>query len=82
MVEISQFLNGNWNKVYSENITLSALQQDNHFDFLVPSGKLVLTPVIPRPATGFRFGSIGLIPCDTDHLVRGYVYTKIGDTDR
>jgi hypothetical protein len=79
MVEISQFVNGIWNKVYSENISLAAVEQDNHFDFLVPGSQLVLSPICPRPDVGLRFGSIGLIPCDTEHLVKGYASTKVGE---
>jgi len=79
MVEISQFFEGNWNKVYNENIGLPVLRQYTHFDFLIPINKLVGSPVCTAPKTGFRFGTIGLIPCDEAHIVKGYVSSQTGD---
>ena len=79
MVEISQFFEGNWNKVYEEHISLPALRQYTHFDFLIPIDKLVGSPVCTTPKIGFLFGAIGLIPCDDAHIVKGYVSSQTGD---
>ena len=79
MVEISQFVNGVWSPVYSRNIGMDELPPDGHFDFLVPGDKIIPKPIVAAPATGFRFGTVGLIPCDAAHFEKGYVSTQASD---
>lgn len=79
IVEISQFINGAWNQVYSKKITLAEVEKSNHFDFLIPGNDLVLKPVVTAPADRFRFETLGLIPCDDNHFIKGYVYSNAQD---
>lgn len=76
------FINGVWTKIYTApmlaldwNIGL-----DYHRDYRIPAD--IATGAVDtgvKPATGFRFKTIGLIPIDTTRIVDGYIHSQTGD---
>lgn len=75
-VRISQFFNGAWNEIFRGPVDWNIIPRF-HRDFLVPVS--CQTQVPAAPATGFLFSSIGLIPVDKNHLIKGYAFTDMND---
>ncbi|MBZ5520973.1 MAG: hypothetical protein LAP21_01810 [Acidobacteriia bacterium] len=77
LVKISQFSGGIWSEVYRGPVDWN-IATNFHRDFLVPACNLRPAPGV-RPTTGFALTSLGLIPCDAAHLVKGYATTDSED---
>ncbi|HYM77192.1 MAG TPA: hypothetical protein VE377_14560 [Candidatus Dormibacteraeota bacterium] len=76
-ISISQYVNGTWNEVYKVAVPWSQIPQNGEMDFLVPAAK-----IMPQPLVGVLPSSIGLLPCDKNHLVKGYAFSQPGDPAR
>jgi len=76
------FINGVWTRIYiAPMLDLDwNIGHDYHRDYRIPADAATgaVDPGV-KPATGFRFKSIGLIPIDTTRIVDGYIYSKTGD---
>lgn len=79
MVEISQFTNGIWTPIYLGPID-HLTKTEFHRGVAVPLEDLQPSPGngVP-PDAGFRFNSIGLLPCDDSHFIKGYFSSQPGD---
>ncbi len=76
---ISQFVDGLWTQVYEGPADWDVVQ-DFHRDYFIPKEDVI--PVPPggvKPAEGFRFVSLGLIPIDATRIQLGYVTSQTGD---
>jgi hypothetical protein len=77
-----QYVNGTWTKIYDAPMIALDWNIDTEFhrDYRIPADVAfgVVDPG-PKPATGFRFKSIGLIPIDTTRIVDGYAHSQIDD---
>ena len=76
---ISQFVSGSWQQVYEGPVDWD-ITEDYHRDYFVPAEDTY--PVPPegiKPAEGFRFLSLGLLPIDTLRFQLGYVTAQPGD---
>jgi hypothetical protein len=76
---ISQFVDGLWKQVYEGPVDWNIVQ-DFHRDYFIPKEDVI--PVPPggvKPAEGFRFISLGLIPIDTTRIQLGYATSQAGD---
>lgn len=80
-VHISQFVDGAWKEVLLGPVDWNIVP-DFHRDFVVPADKLRLLPVTgTKPATGFALTGIGLIPVDSNHLIKGHAFTDENDPE-
>lgn len=76
---VSQFVDGLWKQVYQGPVDWDIVQ-DFHRDYFIPKEDIV--PVPPggvKPAEGFRFVSLGLLPIDATRIQLGYATSKPGD---
>ncbi len=76
---ISQFVDGLWKQVYEGPVDWNIIQ-DFHRDYFIPKENVI--PVPPggvKPAEGFRFTSLGLLPIDTTRIQLGYATAQAGD---
>lgn len=76
------FINGVWTRIYiAPMLDLDwNIGPDYHRDYRIPAD--VATGAVDpgvKPATGFRFKTIGLIPIDTTRIVDGYIHSQAGD---
>lgn len=76
------FINGAWSKIHDAPMTEFDwnIAPDFHRDYRIPADAAIGT-VDPgtKPATGFRFKSIGLLPIDTTRIAAGYAHSQPGD---
>jgi len=76
---ISQMVSGEWKKIFHETIDWG-LETDVHKDFFVPKQELIPVPDPgTKPAVGFLFTSLGLLPIDTTRIVNGYAFSAAHD---
>jgi hypothetical protein len=76
---ISQFVDGSWTLVYEGPVDWDVVQEF-HRDYFIPEEDVI--PVPPggvKPAEGFRFVSLGLLPIDTTRIQLGYATSQAGD---
>ena len=76
---ISQFIDGAWTEIYEGPVDWNIIQ-DFHRDYFVPKEDVI--PVPPggvKPAEGFRFISLGLLPIDNTRIQLGYATSQTGD---
>jgi hypothetical protein len=79
---IYQFFGGAWKQVYAAPVDWD-ISADFQRDFIIPETDLILGPGPgSKPATGFKFTSLGLLPIDGPHIVDGYLYAHSGDPER
>jgi hypothetical protein len=76
------FINGAWTRIYDAPMTDFDwnIEPDFHRDYRIPADDAI-GAVDPgtKPATGFRFKTIGLIPIDNTRIVDGYAHSQTGD---
>lgn len=77
LVRISQFNGCAWTEIFCGPVDWNILP-DFHRDFLVPATILSSGPYT-WPTTGFAFTNIGLIPVDSNHLIKGHAFTDAKD---
>ncbi len=77
-----QYINGTWTKIYDAPMTALDwnIGTDFHRDYRIPADVAfgVIDPG-PKPAAGFQYKTIGLIPIDTTRIVDGYAHSQAGD---
>lgn len=75
-----QYIEGTWKLIHQEKVDWNIVE-NFHRDYFIPHEKITGTPDTSglRPAEGFRFISLGLIPIDNSRFIKGYVTTKTGD---
>ncbi len=79
---IYQFSGSVWKQVYSAPVDWD-ISQDFQRDFIVPETDLIPSPPPGvKPATGFKFVSLGLLPVDSSRIVDGYFYAQSNDPAR
>lgn len=80
-VEIMQFHNGNWVKVFEQTNTDWNIDTEFHRDYLIPEGDVIPQPPGGSfPDSGFKPISVGLLP--TTRLDKGYATAVAGDPSR
>lgn len=76
------FINGAWTRIYSAPMIDCDwnIGPDYHRDYRIPADA-ASGAVEPgtKPATGFRFKTIGLFPIDVVRIVDGYAHSQTGD---
>lgn len=77
VVRISQFNGCAWPEIFCGPVDWNILP-DFHRDFVASANNLRPGPCL-WPTTGFAFTSIGLIPVDNNHLIKGHVFTDAND---
>ncbi len=76
---ISQFVDGLWTQVYEGPVDWDVVQ-DFHRDYFVPIEDVIPVPAGGvKPAEGFRFVSLGLLPIDATRIQLGYATSEAGD---
>ena len=79
---ISQFVGGIWRHIYESPVDWN-IAQDFDRDYFVDVNDIFPTPDPGiKPAQGFRFSSVGLLPIDTSRISKGYATAKPGDPSR
>ncbi|MEW5988216.1 MAG: hypothetical protein AB1791_16430 [Chloroflexota bacterium] len=79
---VSQFVDGTWKQVYEGPVDWNIVETF-HRDYFIPVEDIFPTPAEGvKPEEGFRFTSLGLLPIDDNHLVKGYAYAQAGDPGR
>lgn len=76
------YINGVWTHIHTAPMVDFDwnIGHDYHRDYRIPAD--VAAGVVEpgdKPATGFRFKTIGLIPIDTTRIVDGYIHSQPGD---
>jgi hypothetical protein len=82
-VKIYQFDDGHWQLVYTGEVDWN-IEEDFRRDYLIPYEDIIApAPGGVKPAEGFRYISLGLIPIDEapvdPHFSKGYVTCYSGD---
>lgn len=78
-VRISQFLEGAWQQIYEGPVDWN-IAEEFHRDYFVPEEDVTAVPDAGiKPATGFRFTSLGLLPVDNTRFQNGYGTSQTGD---
>lgn len=77
LVRISQFSGSEWNEVFCGPVDWNIILKFNR-DFVVPTASLLPVPAL-NTTSDFLFASIGLIPVDEVHLVKGCANTDAND---
>lgn len=78
-VRIAQFFDGLWQVIYEGPVDWD-VSEDFHRDYFIPVEMIKPIPDAGvKPAEGFRFTSLGLLPVDDTRLVNGYAYAQPGD---
>jgi hypothetical protein len=78
-VRISQYIAGLWTEVYEGPVDWN-IALDAQRDYFIPVEDVMTVPDNGvKPAEGFRFNSLGLLPIDTTRFVDGYVTSQPGD---
>lgn len=76
------FINGVWTNIFNAPMTDFDwnIDPDYHRDYRIPA-ETAIGAVDPgtKPATGFKFKTIGLLPIDNTRIVDGYAHTFPGD---
>lgn len=76
------YINGVWTLVH-EAPMLDVdwnIGTDYHRDYRIPSASVAgVVDAGTKPATGFRFKTIGFLPVDATRIVDGYAFSKAGD---
>ncbi|MBN1261842.1 MAG: hypothetical protein JXB35_14285 [Anaerolineae bacterium] len=76
---ISQFEDGIWQQIYEGPVDWDIVE-DFHRDYFIPAEDVIPIPDSGvKPAEGFRFTSVGLLPIDATRLVKGYATSQPGD---
>lgn len=83
LVKIYQFDDGHWQLVYTGDVDWD-IEEVFHRDYLIPYEDIIaLPPGGVKPAEGFRYISLGLIPIDEasvdPHFSKGYATCYSGD---
>lgn len=79
---ISQYVYGVWQQVYEGPVDWN-IAEDFHRDYFVPEEDTIPVPDEGvKPAEGFRFVSVGLLPIDTTRIQLGYATAQPGDPSR
>ena len=56
------------------------IDKDYHRDYRIPVESVTgVVDAGTKPATSFRFKTIGLLPVDATRIVNGYAFSKVGD---
>ncbi len=76
------YINGVWTLIH-EAPMLDVdwnIDTDYHRDYRIPVESVTgVVDAGTKPATGFRFKTIGLLPVDATRIVNGYAFSKVGD---
>jgi hypothetical protein len=79
---ISQYDDGVWQEVYEGSVDWN-ISDDFHRDYFIPVEDTIPIPDSGiKPAEGFRYTSIGLLPIDHTRIVKGYATAQPGDPAR
>ena len=79
---IYQASGSSWKPVYTAPVDWD-ISTDFQRDFIIPETDLIPSPPSGvKPATGFKFISLGLLPVDNTRIVDGYFYAQSGDPAR
>jgi len=79
---ISQFVGGTWTQVYEGPVDWN-IADTFHRDYFIPAEDVFPVPDFGvKPAEGFRYMSLGLLPIDETRFVQGYASAQPGDPAR